>query len=199
MARVSLKYQVISLIVFIILAIACVVIVITLPAIRHIQGLSASISATERILENQYEKTKHMRKSVQELPDIIDQATILQSAALKRGAELSLITALEELAAKNHVKQQLDVVFTDLNAESPAPVKTGTKALHLPYYTVSVTANGDFKSLLAYLKSLEDLPTYISIDNLFMEKKPNINDQSPPLTLRFDGRVYVSVLQSYAP
>ena len=194
MLRASLKFQVIGVIVMMILALFAVVGLIMRPTIHHIMDLRNNINATERILEEQYQRTKHQRRSMRELGDLTDQVDRLRAAAMTPGTELVLITALEEVATKNNVKQHLDVAFTNVAPNQDRPHQPSSRAFRLPYYTVSVTVGGDFRALMAYLKGIEDLPQYVVIDNLLWEKKRETPDAAATVTLHFDGRVYASQL-----
>lgn len=157
------------------------------PAVRSIAAMDANIRETKRYIERQYAKIKHVRRSVERLPEINAFAKEVQNSAIESGMELSLITTLEELAAVHRVEQTLDVRKRDM-ADQPTP--GFLDAIHLPRYTIAFTAIGRFENLLAHLRSIETLPTIIIIPSLQFESYNSPGKPGQQTLLRFTGYVF---------
>ena len=99
-----------------------------------------------------------------------------EGAAILPGEELSVITTLEHLAQEHAIAQKLNVLFSRGQITNP-------------FYTFSFVLQGNFQHLREYIRGLDDLPYYVLIDSLRFETKADGTD-SPPITVRFDGKVY---------
>ena len=190
MTRINLKQQIL----FVTIGIAAISIIIAglviVPAIKQILSLKNSITETQKFLEQQYEKTQRMRRSVHNLDEIIKQTEKFQSITIKEGNELKMITELEKLAANNNIEQNLRVQKIDpaeikgmpSEEENLPPVLKKT-----PYYTFSFSNTGNFENHVRYLKELEKLPYYLNISSLQFDKK----NTSGLLSLRFNANIYI--------
>lgn len=189
MIRLTFKRRVTLLIIGMGLLLCGVVFGAGLPAIYHILDLEQAVSLTHKQLEEQYTKTRHMRRSVNELGSVEELANKYSQMTIQPGEELDVITKLESLAQQYAILQTLQVDFTDAK---PAPGGKPAK-VPLPYYSFSFACSGDFEHLFEYLNAIEQLSYYLSIDDMVWEKKKqNTNDTSTAITLRFTGKIFVS-------
>lgn len=168
----------------IIVAITTLVII---PSVKSILALEKNINQTQKALEQQYQKTQRLRRSVHELDTVLAQTKKFKQAFLTSGGELPLITRLEELAAKHQLEQDLNV--------QPAAETEGAAQPRLPlaYHVFSFINQGAFADLASYLKSLEQLPPYLVIDRLQWERGQRGPGGRAPVTLRFDAKVYIYI------
>lgn len=160
------------------------------PTVNHILTLRNDINIIQQELENRYEKTQKLKRSLQELGTIREVASQINQIAIEPGGELSVITQLEKIAIENNIEQNTDLNFVDTTKEKAT--KTNTKKMALPqYYKFSFLNNGYFEDHISYLQSLERLPYYLIIENLNFEKRKGEDNQKNKITLRFDAIVYV--------
>lgn len=190
MARINLRQQVLFTTIGIAVISIVIAGVIIVPAIRQILSLQTSINETQKFLEQQYEKTQRMRRSVHSLDSIILQTEKFQNTTIKEGDELRVITELEKLASDNNIEQNLRVEKIDPK-ENKAPTETEKNLPPIlkkaPYYTFSFSNAGSFENHIEYLKELEKLPYYLNISSLQFDKK----NASGLLGLRFNANVYI--------
>ena len=191
MAHMNLKQQFL----FTTISIAAVSVIIAgiiiVPTIKQILSLKNSITDTQKFLEEQYDKTQRMRRSVHSLDEIIAQTEKFQNIAIQEGEELKVITELERLATNNDIEQSLRVQKIDPKEIKGLPSEEEKKLPPIlkkaPYYTFSFSNTGDFKDHIAYLKELEKLPYYLNINALQFEKKGT----DGILGLRFNANIYI--------
>lgn len=182
MLRITAKQQLMALTSLATGITVAVTTLIIIPSVKSILALEKNINQTQKTLEQQYQKTQRLRRSIHELDPVLKQTEKFKQAFLESGGELSLITRLEELAAKHQVEQ-------DLNALPAAETAAATQQLP-PYFVFSFFNQGAFADLVSYLNALEQLTPYLIIDHLRWEKGQRGPDSRAPVTLRFDAKVY---------
>ena len=161
---------------------------IILPTFQSIRDLQTLIGDTQRYLEEQYERTKKMKKSVHSLADVTEQIAGYELAVVKSGDELSIITQLEKLAVASAVSQTLKVALTDQpETKSPGAEKIPSTLRNKPFFIFSFVSEGAFNNLVKYLKTLEAMPYYFNIDSLQFSK----NKDNDLITLKFSGQLYI--------
>lgn len=160
------------------------------PTVNHILTLRNDINIIQQELENRYEKTQKLKRSLQELSTIREVVNQINQIAIEPGDEILVITQLEKIAIENNIEQNTDLNFVDTTKEKT--VKTNTKKMAMPqYYKFSFLNNGYFEDHITYLETLEKLPYYLIIDNLSFEKRKGEDNLKNKITLRFDAIVYV--------
>jgi len=188
--QLTLKQRLTIYIVCIILGTLVVAGLIIWPTINHILTLHNDINTIQQELENRYEKTQKLKRSLQELDSIREVNNQINQIAINSGDELTVITQLEKIANENNIEQNTDLNFFDTEKEKAS--KTDTKKMATPqYYKFSFLNNGYFEDHISYLKALEKLPYYMIIDNLNFEKRKGEDQTKDKITLRFDAIVYV--------
>jgi len=139
---------------------------IILPSVRYINTMKQEIEHTEAQLEEQYQKIKLLKRSINEIEEIKQNTKKFYSITMGKGNELQLIEQLEQLATTHHVAQNLGVSYND------------------NIYTFSFKINGEFTDVMNYLQSLEQFPYYINISAI------GLNKSGENVSLSFSGDVY---------
>lgn len=148
------------------------------PTTKSILSLRQDIGSIQTQLEERYEKTQKLKRSLKELSEVKVLTAQLEKAFVKPGEELSLITTFEQIASQNQIDQTLNLA--DVNEQKQH------------YYRLSFLNNGSLANHLAYLVAVEQLPYYVIIKNLNFEKRQlGQNNANGPVTLRFDAIIYV--------
>lgn len=189
MKKINLKQQMIITISLITLFGIGIGALIILPTYRNIRELETIISSTQTYLEEQYEKTQKMKKSVHSLEVVAEQAATYEKAIVRQGDELKIITQLEDLAAGANIKQTLKVNLA-LGENSNPPGKESRLPPLLrdkSSFVFSFVSEGSFENLVKYIKAIETLPYYFNIDSLQFSK----NKDNNLVTLRFNGQIYI--------
>lgn len=183
MRRLPLRQSILMLIIVIALLIIALAGFVTIPMVLRIRQLNVEIQDTQLFLESQYEKTLQLKRSVNELPQVITQTAPYTQAFTEKETEVELITLFEDLANRNSINQSISISFNP-NGSAP-PVPKFTAQYKKPHYEVTLTANGAFEDTMSYLDEIERMPLYMIIDR--MDLSANGNDTS----LRFSVRIFV--------
>lgn len=179
---------------------------ILLPAVKNILELRIYVSNMQQDLNDRYEKTQKLKRSLLELNKIKIEIGEISKSLVDTGDELKIITELEIIAQNNKIDQNIDLNFikesttknqkTINNKEGSTPttqIDTKNKRALPNYYQISLLNTGTFVDHLHYLQALEKLPYYIIIDNISFEKRQTSTpNQASPLTLRFDAIIYAN-------
>ncbi len=138
--------------------------------------VSDDIKQIQQDLENQYNDTQTMRRTIRELDAISEEVQQYKALAMPNGDELTIIEELESLAAIHHLSQTLGATFSN----TPDP------AVGLPYYTFSFVLNGPFQDIFSYVKTLESQSYYVLIPGMTLQKTGDPGHA----TLKFEARIY---------
>ncbi|HOX60538.1 MAG TPA: hypothetical protein PLV72_00845 [Candidatus Magasanikbacteria bacterium] len=162
-----------------------IVFFIILPSIKKITEIRKDLGFVENHLEEKYQKTQKLHRSINELKNIKQTTMPLHDTVIKTGDELNIITKLEGLAAIYNINQKLDITFIQNTQSGSSPNhKTLPQA-----YRISFLNKATFTDHLRYLSALEILPLYIMIDNIqFNRVKGPAEDRS--VIAKFEGIVY---------
>ena len=182
--HLQLKHKILLITFFILGGVLLVIGTIITPSIRYITGIRHQIEVTEAQLEEQYQKIRLLKRSINELDTIQKNTQPFKSITIEKGQELRMIRELEQTALVNNIKQDLGVEFT----ERGPGVKQG-------YYTFTFKCQGEYKNLMNHLQALERLPYYVIIDALDLTKLTNTRGQTLDtnnIIMNFNGRIYSS-------
>ncbi len=195
MTRLTLKQHLLIIISCILWTLIAVSVFVVWPATKKILTLRNDITQIESELEIRYLNSQRLKRTERELDQIRTQLDNYKQIAIDKGSELQMITELENLAAKSNVEQVLNVtLFTTKNTNE----NTGalTKPALSEYYQFSFLVNGAFADEIKYLQTLESMPYYLTIKNIYFEKRQNKKDDTNPIiTLTFNGYVYTKPSQ----
>lgn len=187
MATPSIKNKLIIAVISILLVLIAISIGVIYPATKKIGELNNSIAKIQNEMEQKYENSQKLRRTMRELDDIENETKKFEKATIKLGDELIIITELENLALKHNIDQTLNVSFISNAAKIKKP---GTE-----YYELSFLNNAFFENHINYLNDLENLPYYVIIKNIRLEKRQGnmLNDsEKAPVTLSFNAKIYVT-------
>ena len=188
MASPSIKNKLIGMLITILVVLTMISIGVIYPAIKKIGTLKDSIAKIQNEMEQKYENSQKLRRTMRELDNIKTEVEKFDQATIKPGDELKIITELENLALKHSVDQTLNVSFSGSSSKIKKP---GTE-----YYELSFLNNAFFENHINYLNDLEKLPYYVIVKNIRLEKRRgNITDdvEKTPITLSFNAKIYVTV------
>lgn len=189
MKHASIMKRLLVITILIFFVIICVGFFVVLPSVKRTRELQKHVQQTQVSLEQDYQKTIQLRRSVRELDAVYKQAQTYAQTTINSGDELNVITELESLASRYGVEQTLHVTFTDPKAVPAGERKSLPTKLKLPYYTFSFLNHGTFEQHMHFLEALEHLPYYLIIDSIQLEQRSGDTDR---VTLRFDARVYTT-------
>ena len=161
---------------------------ILVPTVQHIFQLKNNIKTTESFLEEQYQKTKKMRRSVSRLEAVQKQAAQFSTAYISKDNELTAITTFEELANKNKIKQE------DIRVTYSEKINLKENPVGSPFYTFSLAYSGEFADEFNFLRDIEKLPFYIILDNLRFERRGTNEEKN--IFMRFDAKIYAKEFAS---
>lgn len=183
MRRLPLRQSILMLIIVIALLIIALSAFVTIPMILRIRQLNVEIQDTQLFLESQYEKTLQLKRSVNELPQVITQTAPYINAFTQEDSEVELITLFEDLASRHNINQSLDITFS--SDGTPPPIPQLTAQYRKPQYEVALTARGSFDDVMAYLDEIEHMPLYMIIDQV------DLNANGDMINIRFSVRIFV--------
>lgn len=164
---------------------ALVIIFVILPSVRKITEIKDDLGFVENHLEEKYQKTQKLHRSINELKSIQEKTAPLRDTVIKTGDELQIITELESLATLYSINQKLDITLIQNTQTDPG---SNHKTL-LQAYRISFLNKATFADHLKYLSALENLPYYLMIDNIqFNRTKGPLSDRS--VIAKFEGIVY---------
>lgn len=203
MPRASLKLRLLSLIAIIFAILLGVIFLIVWPTINKITELKKDIGRIEEEMEARYQNAYKLKRTLNELENIKQQAEIFKKATISRGQEMPIITQLESLAGTYNLEQTLNVNFvvgekkhtvsiTEDSELGTQPIKPEGPKNALPeYYEFSFLINGPFTKEIEYLAALDKLPYYTIIKQISWEKRQNnTGPKEAPITLTFRGIIY---------
>lgn len=188
MATPSIKNKLIIAVIVIVIVLAAISIGVVYPATKKIGELNSAIAKIQNEMEQKYENSQKLRRTMRELENIESETKKFQEATVKLGDELSIITQLENLALKHNIDQTMNVSFVGTEAKIKKP---GTE-----YYELSFLNNAFFENHINYLDDLENLPYYVIIKGIKLEKRQGSltdNTEKTPVTLSFNAKIYVTV------
>ena len=196
MVRPSISRQIFLLIIGIGLLMLAIIGLVAVPAIRDILVLQRYIMQTHAVVEEQYTKTRHLRRSLNEIDQVLLDTAKYAESGLQPGSELELITKLENLAKETKTDQTLRVEYlAEPNKTLVDSFPSITKGPKLPLYVFSITNRGKFYDLLSYIKGVEKLNAYVIIDDIRFEKgKAKVDNTPVPVTMTLTGYVFVNNL-----
>ncbi|PIR03694.1 MAG: hypothetical protein COV59_04455 [Candidatus Magasanikbacteria bacterium CG11_big_fil_rev_8_21_14_0_20_39_34] len=188
MKQPSLKKQIIIFLLQNLLVVLLIGGFIIYPAAKNIFELKKNIEQTHDELEQEYTKTKHLKKSLQELDSVKEVTAQFTSSTIPVGSELPMITLFEQLAQRYDIDQNLSLGTQDTVRYAMAKSNISDK-----YYVFSFLNHGTYKHHLQFLRELESMPFYVIIDKL--QWSTHGSGPTNDVTLRFDALVYAHATQ----
>lgn len=190
MTKINVKQQIIIITIAIGLISVIIAALVIIPTIKEILSLEKNINDTQKFLEQEYQKTQRMRRSVHNLDATIEKTKKFKDAIVKKGDELLIITQLETLAANNNIEQNIRVQLADPETAkiSATQAKLPKLLQNKPYYDFAFANKGSFEDHISYMRSLEKLTYYFSINSIQWQK----NEGKDNIDLRFNAKLYIT-------
>lgn len=122
---------------------------LVIPTLRDIQGLNRRILNERAELEERYNHRINSKIAIQNLRELKNELpTIVDKILSKRGEEIKLVTALENLASSYNLEQTLRI---EPSLESS--IRRGTSFAKIP---MIITLTGNFTDFIKYLSRIEN-------------------------------------------
>jgi len=147
------------------IASAFLLLLVVYPSFGQIKNLTNKISDLKLSLEKETGTTP-VKETLTLYNTYEKKINILNSSLPSKNRELEFITALEDIAAKNNLKQK--ITFSQY---SPLEKNIFFKR------PLAISLSGNFAELINYLGEIEQLPFYININNLRVNKK-EVSDEN---------------------
>ncbi|MBD3311823.1 MAG: hypothetical protein GF349_05050 [Candidatus Magasanikbacteria bacterium] len=179
--KVPVRSKIIIQLVSLILILGAIIYFVLIPNAMKILKLQSDINQNQQFLEEQWQKSKHLKKSMQEFDTVKKEVEKYSAMTMKEGEELKIITELEAVAEKNNIRQNLELGDIS-NEEDPD--------IGLKFYKFSFRNYGTYHDLVKYLKDIEELPYFINIDTLRFQRGSG-NKYNAQVGLNFEGTIYV--------
>lgn len=140
---------------------------IVIPAGHDIIALRNDIQIEREKLEESYAKGLSLRKTKEQLANIQQDVNQINRSILKPGQELFLITALEDIANRKNLEQNISM--DDL----PSGI---TKMTALP---LQVKLTGRFSDILFYVAEVEQLDFYVNWSSITFKTRDSRRSTVP--------------------
>jgi len=182
--KVSLKQKIIISTGLLALILTAVIIFVILPSVRKILEIQKDLGFVENHLEEKYQKTQRLHRSINELDTIKQTTAPLQDSIMKTGDELQIITQLESLATLYNINQNIDIAYINNQTSAQTDHKILPQA-----YKISFLNKATFTDHIRYIEALERMPIFIMIDGIqFNHNRGPASDRS--VIAKFEGIVY---------
>ncbi len=129
---------------------------ICIPTILSIRGLQSSINDENYKIEERYAMRRLTRKSLGQLEETKQRILPLRQTGIQEGEELNFVNALENAASSANIDQTIA-----LETVNQKDISAWEKEVPL-----TITAVGDYRDLLVYLRRVEKLPYYILVKSI---------------------------------
>ncbi len=153
--KINLKNKIIIGSILFPVTIGCIIIFIVIPTIDDIKNIKNEIETQRIDLEVKYKRGQSLKKLTEDLKLIEPQLSKLEYIFIEEDKVLDFITNLEDIASDNNVTQKLNLssdnaVFNNSYKKTPLQIIT----------------NGNFINQINYMAALENLNSFININNL---------------------------------
>ena len=187
MKQINVKSRILTMTLIIIVLSFVIVFFVILPTIKNIRGLQKDINTTQQLLEDRYKKTQRVHRSIQDLDNIIKQTEKFENISITNDPELDIITKLEDIAGEYNITQTLKATLHEKGSSSMNIPNLPPLLKNKDYYIFSFSSEGKYENLMNYLRSIEKLPYYFSVNSVSLSKK----DEGSDPVLKFDALLFV--------
>lgn len=140
---------------------------VIIPAISSIKNIKAEIITQKVNLEKKILKESGVSGLKEKIEKIEPQLNLFDQIFINKNRELEFITTLENIANKNNVSQKINL-----------DPKNSQREHNYEKIPLSINAQGNFLTLLNYIKDLESVAYYINIQKLdFTKVSANARNQ----------------------
>lgn len=155
LTKINMKKRIFIVPAVFILFVTGLIYFIILPTMKDIEETAAQIESQRTDLDKKYYKSKSAKQSTKSLKAIEGDVEKLDRIFIGKNQELAFITALEEIANKNNINQNINL---DLSS--------GAKNNKYGKIPLKLTTQGNFINQFNYLLDLEKLNYYLNIKSL---------------------------------
>lgn len=152
--------------IFLFLLILILSFTIFIPSLKRVQEIREAVDNERFELEKLYTRGQVVHEVKIKLEQTKEDLPLIESTMLKAGGELEFIKNMEKLALYHSLKQRLDL--------SQAQEERGFKVI--PF---NLEIIGDFRDALSYIRELEKLEGYVSLDSLDISRLDNRDSNTP--------------------
>ncbi len=136
---------------------------VCIPTILSIRQLQTNIGDENYKIEERYAMRRLTRNSLGQLEEIKRRIEPLREVGIQEGQELAFVNAMENAASSSNIDQKLSLETVNQRDISPWEKEVPLK----------ITATGDYRDLIVYLRRVEKLPYYIVVKNLSISVPKN--------------------------
>ena len=176
----SIKRRMILSVVVVILVNILIFYFIILPTIKDIREISDAVYKERVDLEKKYQRGQLLNKTLENFEQVKAQRGKMASAFVVEGNELLFVTALENIAEKNHLNQ-------GINLDSQRV--PGFKNLYQSQ-KINVILTGKYGELRQYLYELERIPYIINVNDVSWTTPKKIQPANAILSMTLTGEIY---------
>ena len=155
-----------------------VVLAVIWPTISYIKRIRQDTYELRAYLERKYESVANLKRSAKKIDELNDETLYFGQYLFRRGDELKLITALENLAVKNKVTQKIE--------SSNLDKITGSRL------TLTLALSGPYTQVLNYINQLEKINYFVIIEGLQLSPASTLTGPTNSVNARLNLSLYVS-------
>ncbi|MFH1029757.1 MAG: type 4a pilus biogenesis protein PilO [bacterium] len=153
-----------------------------LPTIRNIKNISFKINIMKIDVEKKYDSRISLRNAIKKFKAIKEGTEKFVNIYVKEKEELKLITKLEDMAAKNSLRQEINLIYNEK--------KSKDQEMQIE---IEIKLVGDYVNITKYLYDLRRIDYYINLDSITINvvaKKDNLTDVGDIQT-NLSGNFYI--------
>lgn len=177
----SIKQKIVAYILMVAIIIGGVIYGIILPTLQDIQKINDGVLAERIDLEKKYLRGQLLKTTIENFKKIKPQEDKLDQIYIGQNEELRFITALEDIANRNGLEQDIKLA---------GEIKSDT-ANYEPL-ALEIITEGGYIGILQYLKDIERLTFYFNISNITVNTTGKQKIFSSPITLTIKGQIFKS-------
>ncbi|MFC1703120.1 type 4a pilus biogenesis protein PilO [Patescibacteria group bacterium] len=128
---------------------------VVLPSTFTIRELRDGINGEHAKIQDRYHRRGQLKETLLNLNEIKGGVGSLTSVAIKEGEALQFVQALEEIATRNGVEQEIQLRTVN-------QTELSDWELEVP---ITIIVEGEYVGILNYMRELESLPYYIIVNS----------------------------------
>jgi len=141
------------------ISVSCLVFFLILPNIKSIKERGIEIKKQRLELEETINKVSNSGNLSDNVSDLNEKISSIQSIFMKKGNELDFIKILETTATKNNIFQKISPELSKDNKDDSFSVMN-----------LKLNLTGSFSNVLNYINDIESLESYINITSVNISK-----------------------------
>jgi len=179
----SIKQKIIFYILVVAIIISGVIYVVILPTVRDIKKINGDVLAERIDLEKKYLRGQLLKTTIANFEKIKPQEDKLNEIYIGQNEELRFITALENIANRYGLEQDIQLAE---NAD-------GATAIYEPL-ALEINTQGEYINILQYLKDIERLNFYFNISKITFGTGGKLKTNDSPISILMKGQIFKSTI-----